>query len=1235
MLRRIVVTPLLVLSVGVPLTVVPLAFPPMASADSFIVTTTNDVVDGGDGLTSLREAITAADAATGADTIVLGNFTYELSLSCGTDDDTNAGGDLDVGSPDGLTIAAASASARATITLGAACTGERLIDIVTTGPLTLENLILDGGTAPDGATDASGEDGGAIFGRTGAITATDVEFTGNSAGDAGLADTSTTAAGSGGAIYSSGDVTLTRCTFTGNTAGSGYLAATNALESSGGIGGAVVVLGAGNGLTIIDSTFTSNAAGDAGASSGAWGGTGGEGGAVYVTGDLLSISGSFFTNNEAGNSGASGTAQGRQGGSGGAISIRSGTSASLLISTTSFSANIAGNGSPAVGGSARGGDGGAVYLATNLANSLVVTSSEFTQNMAGNGSEFTVPAGSVTGARGGSGGAISASGDNSNLVIDDSVFTSNIAGAGAVYVSGAGTASGGAGGAGGAVDLQGGDLVLSDSYFRFNESGAGSAGTSDVNGYGGDGGAIYASNFATAYPNVTVSGTTFRANETGVGARAAGGRAGDGGAIFFSAGASSTGGLLVERSLFRENKASLGDFSGAGWGGALFIAGDTGEVGVADAIVQNSTFFANEAEGRGGAVLVSYSSYTRLLFNTFSDNTGSTGVADTVALGTNGTPSISMGANIVVGVAGGSVTCDAAVTSEGYNRELVTSDCTGWAGTGDQRGVDASTLDAATDNGDLAPALSREPLDATTYVDVIGSGLSLCSDNTVDQRNVARPIGDGCDIGAIELQSSALAVDDTAYLDLDASTSTLVDVLANDTLDTANTLIALDAWTITDVTTPSSGSAVVEGTKIRFTPVGEGEATFDYTVCNNDEEAICSTATVTVNSILPTVQMLRSVTPARLFDTRPEKAQGVVSVTKAKVGGLRTLTVQVTGKAGVPASGVAAVALNVTSTQQDGNGFVTVYPCGSVPDTSNLNFVSGVSVPNLVIAPVSASGKVCFYANTNTHLIADISGWFAIEAGFASLTPTRVFDTRPEKGQGAVSVTKTKVGPSRTLSIKITGKAGVPSSGVSAVALNVTSTQQGGNGFVTVYPCGTVPDTSNLNFVAGVSVPNAVIAPVSDDGRVCFVANTDTHLIADVSAWFAEGSTFTSIDPVRLADTRPEKPQGEITVSKRKVGGPTELRLRVTGEAGLPSFGLGIAAVALNVTSTQQDGNGFVTVYPCGSLPDTSNLNFRVGVSVPNAVIAPVSGSGDVCLYANTNTHLIVDISGWFESLPL
>ncbi|MCU1394184.1 MAG: hypothetical protein JWM34_2612, partial [Ilumatobacteraceae bacterium] len=42
----------------------------------------------------------------------------------------------------------------------------------------------------------------------------------------------------------------------------------------------------------------------------------------------------------------------------------------------------------------------------------------------------------------------------------------------------------------------------------------------------------------------------------------------------------------------------------------------------------------------------------------------------------------------------------------------------------------------------------------------------------------------------------------------------------------------------------------------------------------------------------------------------------------------------------------------------------------------NLNFVAGQTVPNAVIAPVSTDGFVCFYASVNTHLIADVNGWF-------------------------------------------------------------------------------------------------------------------------------------------------------------------------------------------------------------------------------------------------------------------
>lgn len=82
------------------------------------------------------------------------------------------------------------------------------------------------------------------------------------------------------------------------------------------------------------------------------------------------------------------------------------------------------------------------------------------------------------------------------------------------------------------------------------------------------------------------------------------------------------------------------------------------------------------------------------------------------------------------------------------------------------------------------------------------------------------------------------------------------------------------------------------------------------------------------------------------------------------------------------------------------------------------------------------------------------------------------------------------------------GASGVPNNARAAV-LNVTVTGAQGNGYVTVYPCGaTRPITSNLNFVAGQTIPNAVIAKIGTDGKVCIYANVGTHLIADVNGYF-------------------------------------------------------------------------------------------------------------------------------------
>ncbi len=275
--------------------------------------------------------------------------------------------------------------------------------------------------------------------------------------------------------------------------------------------------------------------------------------------------------------------------------------------------------------------------------------------------------------------------------------------------------------------------------------------------------------------------------------------------------------------------------------------------------------------------------------------------------------------------------------------------------------------------------------------------------------------------------------------------------------------------------------------------------------------------------------------PARLFDTRPDQAQGAVPVDQSRYGGSHELVARIAGVAGVPATGVSAVSLNVTVIDPIGAGFVTVYPCGERPLTSSLNFTAGEIVPNAVISPLSADGEICFYSSVGADLVADINGWFATGAGFATLAPTRLLDTRPDEPQGAVSVLKQPYGD---LLVKLAGAAGVPMDGVSAVSLNVTVIDPVAAGFVTVYACGDRPLTSSLNYTAGQIIPNAVIAPVSADGAICIHSSSGADLVADINGWFATGAGFAALPlgpslrhPSSRASGRGGRRQAEVRVS--------------------------------------------------------------------------------------------------------
>lgn len=394
--------------------------------------------------------------------------------------------------------------------------------------------------------------------------------------------------------------------------------------------------------------------------------------------------------------------------------------------------------------------------------------------------------------------------------------------------------------------------------------------------------------------------------------------------------------------------------------------------------------------------------------------------------------------------------------------------------------------------------------------------------------------------------------------------------------------------------------------------------------------------------------------PTRILDTRV--ALGVPGTTPVGPGG--EVNLQVTGVRGIPSSGVESVVMNVTADAPTEAGFVAVWPTGSRPANmvSNLNFVAGQTMPNLVTVRVGDGGRVTLYNNSgSTHLIADVVGFYddaTISGGWYNpVSPTRILDTREANGVPGAA----PVGQGSHITVPVSGRGGVPAaSQVSAVVLNVTVVDPTGRGFITVWPGpgGNVPapEASTLNFVPGQNKANLTIVALGNDGTVNLLnSNGASHLVADVVGWFdrsgTSGLVFRSVTPVRAVDTREG---GDVPVGEDQ--GPHSSPVDGAGLGGL-----GIRAVVMNVTATETTADSFFTIYRtdlaepgvipprAAPVPVVSNLNWRAGETVPNLVMTEVSvtpnpfnvAPGLATVYnKNGQAHLIEDVVGYFIVRP-
>lgn len=195
-----------------------------------------------------------------------------------------------------------------------------------------------------------------------------------------------------------------------------------------------------------------------------------------------------------------------------------------------------------------------------------------------------------------------------------------------------------------------------------------------------------------------------------------------------------------------------------------------------------------------------------------------------------------------------------------------------------------------------------------------------------------------------------------------------------------------------------------------------------------------------------------------------------------------------------------------------------------------------------------------------------------------------------------------------------------------AAVVNLTPVlfERPGNGVLVSSDTTTVPLASNVNYTMGAINPSVAIAPISDDGNVCYVnsRHSPTHLVADhLGTIMSEAyiPATASGAPSRRIDTRVG-----LGTQSLPIAATARLCFAVAGDPG------DVAIVNLTPVEAQFAGDGQLVSSDVADPPVASNVNYQIGSADPNVAFAPIGSDGQVCFVNSRHAaiHLVADHLG-------
>lgn len=383
-----------------------------------------------------------------------------------------------------------------------------------------------------------------------------------------------------------------------------------------------------------------------------------------------------------------------------------------------------------------------------------------------------------------------------------------------------------------------------------------------------------------------------------------------------------------------------------------------------------------------------------------------------------------------------------------------------------------------------------------------------------------------------------------------------------------------------------------------------------------------------------------SLAPTPLLDTR----DGTGTTSAGRVPAHGSVTFQVTGRAGIPATGVSAVALNLIALNPAKFGWFTLYPSDQPTTASTLTYAGGETVVGEDFTRLTSTGKVTVVNNSDGDVGIAIAtdGYFRDAADvqngneYYPLASDYLYDTRPGLSTGVPART-TPVAAHSTVTFQVTGQAGIPATGVTAVAIGVGAMDHTSKGWLSVYPSDQAdPNVSSVDFNPGETDQSFEVSRLTGTGMLTINnhgAGT-VNISVTVRGYFkgaaeAGGAGYKPVPTEILVNT--VTGVGTPGGSKDPIAPGASITLDASSRSGTDQRH--VAAAALNINARQPTEHGGLSVYPAGTPdPGIASVAFDKNGETTNGFDLSIPGDDGKTTITNHSTgtiHIQVTVRGY------